>query len=168
MAPSCASARPTHSETLLIESTLLTRKKTRPSLRESCRREVRVRIETNADIVAARQQARALGTEAGFSICDCTLITTAVSEITRNILEYATRGDVTIRVIQKGPKRGIEIVAADQGPGIADIAQVMLDGYSTRRGMGIGLPGTKRLMTEFRITSIVGCGTTVVMKKWNG
>jgi serine/threonine-protein kinase RsbT len=128
--------------------------------------EVCVKIESPADIVAARQQARALATQAGFSICDSTLITTAISEMTRNILEYASHGEITISLLKNGNKHGVRIVATDQGPGIADISQVMQDGYSSRQGMGIGLPGTKRLMDEFEITSKIGKGTTITMKKW--
>ena len=131
------------------------------------RREVRVKIDSPADIVAARQQARALATQAGFSICDSTLITTAISEMTRNILEYARQGEVTISLLRNGTKCGVKIVARDHGPGIADISQVMQDGYSSRKGMGIGLPGTKRLMDEFEIRSKIGNGTTVTMKKWS-
>jgi serine/threonine-protein kinase RsbT len=117
--------------------------------------EVRVQICSAADIVSARQEARALAIEAGFSVCDSTLITTAISEITRNVLEYAEQGEVTISLLN------------DRGPGIANITQVMKDGYSSRQGLGIGLPGTKRLMDEFEIKSKVGSGTTVTMKKWN-
>lgn len=131
------------------------------------RREVRVKINSTADIVAARQQARALAVQAGFSICDSTLVTTAISEMTRNILEYARHGEVTISLLKNGTKNGVKIVASDHGPGIADISQVMQDGYSSRKGMGIGLPGTKRLMDEFEIRSKVGNGTTVTMKKWS-
>jgi serine/threonine-protein kinase RsbT len=131
------------------------------------RREVRVKINSTADIVAARQHARALATQAGFSICDSTLVTTAISEMTRNILEYARHGEVTISLLKNGTKNGVKIVARDHGPGIADIAQVMQDGYSSRKGMGIGLPGTKRLMDEFEIRSKIGNGTTVTMKKWS-
>ncbi len=130
-------------------------------------REVCVKIDSPADIVAARQQARALAMQAGFSICDSTLITTAISEMSRNILEYARQGEVTISLLKNGTKSGVKIVARDRGPGIADIAQVMQDGYSSRKGMGIGLPGTKRLMDEFEIRSKIGNGTTVTMKKWN-
>jgi len=129
--------------------------------------EVRVRIGSSADVVVARRQARELATEAGFSLCDSTLITTAISEMSRNILEYAQHGEVTICILKNGTKSGVKIVACDQGPGIADISQVMQDGYSSRKGMGIGLPGTKRLMDEFEIESKVGKGTTVTMKKWN-
>jgi serine/threonine-protein kinase RsbT len=129
--------------------------------------EVRVKISSAADIVAARQEARALAIEAGFSVCDSTLITTAISEITRNVLEYAKQGEVTISLLKNGTKNGVKIVVNDDGPGIANIAQVMKDGYSSRQGLGIGLPGTKRLMDEFEIRSKVGNGTTVTMKKWN-
>ncbi|HEU4522913.1 MAG TPA: anti-sigma regulatory factor [Thermoanaerobaculia bacterium] len=126
-----------------------------------------MKIDSAADIVAARQQARALATQAGFSICDSTLITTAISEMTRNILEYASSGELTISLLNNGSKSGLKIVASDRGPGIADVHQVMQDGYSSRKGMGIGLPGTRRLMDEFQIRSKVGNGTTITMKKWN-
>ena len=129
--------------------------------------EVRVKISSAADIVAARQEARALAIRAGFSICDSTLITTAISEMSRNVLEYAAEGEVTISLLKNGTKSGVKIVVHDCGPGIGDIAQVMKDGYSSRKGMGIGLPGTKRLMDEFEIRSKLGTGTTVTMKKWN-
>lgn len=161
----------TRTGAILIDLTHVNRpssqKKRSGSVRESCRRDVRVKIETADDIVLARQLARAVASEAGFSACDATLITTAVSEMTRNVLEYASRGEVAIAVVRHGRKEGVQISVRDQGPGITDVAQVMQDGYSSRRGMGIGLPGTKRLMDEFTITSTVGCGTTVVMKKWN-
>jgi serine/threonine-protein kinase RsbT len=130
------------------------------------RREVRVKIDLPADIVAARQQARALATQAGFSICDSTLITTAISEMTRNILEFASHGEVTLSLLKNGARSGVKIVASDHGPGIADIPKVMQDGYSSNNGLGIGLPGTKRLMDEFEIRSKIGKGTVVTMKKW--
>jgi len=129
--------------------------------------EIRVNIRASADIVVARQEGRALALSAGFSLCDSTLITTAISEIARNVLEYAETGEVTMTLLRNGVKSGVKIVVSDRGPGIADIAQVMKDGYSSRKGLGIGLPGTKRLMDEFEIRSRVGSGTTVTMKKWN-
>ena len=129
--------------------------------------EVRVSICSSADIVSARKEARALALQAGFSFCDSTLITAAISEIARNVLEYAQQGEVTISLLKNGTKAGVKIVVNDRGPGIADIGEVMKDGYSTRQGMGIGLPGTKRLMDEFEIRSRPGVGTTVTMKKWN-
>ena len=131
------------------------------------RHKVRVKIDSPADVVEARQQARALATQAGFSICDSTLITTAISEMTRNILEYASHGEIVISLLKNGSKNGVRIVARDHGPGIADVSVVMQDGYSSGKGMGMGLPGTKRLMDEFEIQSKIGKGTTVTMLKWN-
>jgi serine/threonine-protein kinase RsbT len=128
--------------------------------------EVRVRVQSSADIVAARQQGRALAVRAGFSSSNLTIIATAISEVARNIVEYAKEGDVFINVISNATKMGVEIVAADQGPGIADVSTVMRDGYSTGKGLGIGLPGARRLMDEFEIASEIGRGTTVTMKKW--
>ncbi|HTK83130.1 MAG TPA: anti-sigma regulatory factor [Bacteroidota bacterium] len=128
--------------------------------------EVRVQISSDADIVISRQKGRALAVEIGFTQVDLTLITTAISELTRNIVEYAKKGEVIIRSIHSGTKHGIEIVAHDDGPGIADVALAMQDGYSSRNSLGLGLPGTKRLMDEFDITSRLGAGTTVKIKKW--
>lgn len=128
--------------------------------------EARVEIRTLADIVAARRRGRELAAQVGFSNSNLTLITTAISEITRNIVEHAHSGEVTISVIRNGTKQGVKIVATDQGPGIADISTVMRDGYSTGKGLGIGLPGTKRLMDEFEISSTIGKGTVITMKKW--
>jgi len=125
-----------------------------------------VRIQSSADIVAARQEGRALASRAGFSSSNLTVIATAISEIARNIVEYAKEGEVTIMLINDGPRKGVEVIATDRGPGIPDIATVMRDGYSTGRGMGIGLPGARRLMDEFEISSEVGKGTTVRMRKW--
>jgi len=128
--------------------------------------EVCVPIRSSGDIVAARQQGRALATLAGFSSSELTIIATAISEIARNIVEYADQGEVTITLLDGTHKRGVEIIAEDQGPGIADVSTVMRDGFSTGKGMGIGLPGAKRLMDEFEIQSALGHGTTVKMKKW--
>jgi serine/threonine-protein kinase RsbT len=130
--------------------------------------QVHVRIQNSADIVAARQQGRALASQAGFSHSNLTIIATAISEVARNIVEYAKEGEVIITLISDTTKKGVEIVAADQGPGIADIATVMRDGYSTGKGLGIGLPGARRLMDEFAIASTIGTGTIVTMKKWVG
>jgi anti-sigma regulatory factor (Ser/Thr protein kinase) len=128
--------------------------------------EVHVRIQSSADIVAARQQARALATRAGFSHSSLTIIATAVSEVARNIVEYAQEGEVIITLINDATNKGVEIVAADQGPGVADVATFMVDGYSTGTGLGLGLRGSRRLMDEFAIASEMGKGTTVTMKKW--
>lgn len=127
---------------------------------------VRVPIHIDADIVIARQQGRALATKLGFSGSDLTIIATAISEVARNILEYAGNGEIKVSLVQQGSKVGIAVVAKDEGPGIRDIAQAMQDGFSTGRGLGLGLPGTRRLMDEFDIVSKVGKGTTVTLKKW--
>jgi serine/threonine-protein kinase RsbT len=129
-------------------------------------REVRVRIQSSTDIVSARQQGRALAAQAGFSSSNLTIIATAISEVARNIVEYAKEGEVVLTLVNNGHRKGLQIVASDEGPGIADIATVMRDGYSTGKGLGIGLPGSRRLMDEFEITSQVGRGTTVTMRKW--
>ena len=128
--------------------------------------QVQVRIQCSADIVAARQQGRALASQAGFSHSNLTIIATAISEVARNIVEYAKEGQLIITLLSDATRKGVEIVASDAGPGIADIATVMRDGYSTGKGLGIGLPGARRLMDEFAITSTVGAGTIVIMKKW--
>lgn len=128
--------------------------------------QVHVRIQNSADIVAARQQGRNLAAQAGFSHSNLTIIATAISEVARNIVEYATEGEVIITLISDASKKGVEIIAADNGPGIADVTTVMRDGFSTGKGLGIGLPGARRLMDEFAIASAVGNGTVVTMKKW--
>jgi serine/threonine-protein kinase RsbT len=128
--------------------------------------EVRVRIQTPADVVVARQQGRTLASRLGFSNSNLTIIATAISEVTRNIVEYAKEGEVSITLVENGTRRGVRIVASDRGPGIPDITVVMRDGYSTGQGLGIGLPGSRRLMDDFEIQSTVGTGTTVTMTKW--
>ena len=128
--------------------------------------ECRVRIDSLDDIVTARQQARHLASRVGFSKCNLTLIATAISEIGRNAVEYAQGAEVIISMIQDRTRMGVKIVVTDHGPGIADLSAVMRDGYSTMNRLGIGLPGTRRLMDEFEIASEVGFGTTVTMKKW--
>jgi serine/threonine-protein kinase RsbT len=128
--------------------------------------QVHVRIQSSADIVVARQQGRALAMQAGLTSGDLAIIATAISEVARNIVEYAKEGDVIFTHVQVAQRQGIEVIAADHGPGIADVALVMRDGYSSGKGLGIGLPGARRLMDEFEITSEVGKGTTVRMTKW--
>ena len=125
-----------------------------------------VRIERDSDVVTARQIGRKIAGEIGFSGSDLTLIATAISEIARNIVVYALRGEVTMSLARNGVRRGLLIVARDQGPGIPDIALAMRDGFSTAKSLGLGLPGAKRLMDEFEILSEVGKGTTIVMRKW--
>ena len=123
-------------------------------------------IRSEADIVTPRLQARALGAQLGFSPSEQTAVATAVSEVARNILLYAQQGEILLRIIQEGSRRGIAFVARDKGPGIPNIALALQDGYSTGKGLGLGLPGVRRLMDEFSITSEVGRGTTVSATKW--
>jgi serine/threonine-protein kinase RsbT len=130
------------------------------------RNEARVEITSTMDIVSARQEGRALAQELGFAGSEVTLIAAAISEVARNIVDYARRGEIVLAGVQNGRKHGIKIVARDEGPGIADIAQAMQYGFSTQKRPGVGLPGAKWLMDEFDIESVVGKGTVVTMKKW--
>lgn len=129
--------------------------------------ELRVPIHSAQDVVSARQAGRALAKQLGFDDLAVTLITTAISEVARNILEHAERGEILLRPRNHGARHGVSVVASDRGPGIPDIARAMQYGYSTRRGLGVGLPGAKWLMDEFRLESEVGAGTTVTMTKWH-
>ncbi len=128
--------------------------------------ELRLPIAADVDVVQARQQGREVAANAGFTSGDQTVIAAAISEIARNILMYAKRGEIVLSVVANGDRQGVVVVARDQGPGIRDIARALQDGYSTSGGLGLGLPGAKRLMDEFELTSAVGQGTTVTMKKW--
>ena len=128
--------------------------------------ETRVPINSATDIVTARQKGRALATGLGFSGADLTLIATAISEVARNIVDHAKQGEIILCEAHQGNRHGISITAKDEGPGIKDVFQAMQYGYSTRNGLGVGLPGAKWLMDEFCIYSKVGKGTTVTMKKW--
>ncbi len=123
-------------------------------------------IRSDLDIVIARTMARDSAKLLGFGAIDQARIATAVSELARNIFLYAGTGTVTVREVEKSGRKGIEIVCEDQGPGIANIDVVMQDGYSTSRGMGMGLPGAKRLMDDFSIRSQEGVGTTITCRKW--
>jgi serine/threonine-protein kinase RsbT len=126
----------------------------------------RVPIRADPDIVIARQQGRALAATLALSTSDLTLIAAAISEVARNILTYARSGEIELLVVQEGNRQGIMVIARDQGPGIPNISQALQDGYTTGNGLGLGLPGAKRLMDEFEVISAPGEGTTVTMKKW--
>ncbi len=123
-------------------------------------------IRSDLDIVIARTLARDTAKSLGFGAIDQARIATAVSELARNIFLYAGTGSVTVREIDRSGRKGIEIICEDQGPGIPDVKLVMQDGYSTSRGMGMGLPGAKRLMDEFDIRSHEGVGTKITCRKW--
>ena len=129
--------------------------------------EASVTVTTDVDIVAARKIGRALAVQVGFSGGEATLVATAISELARNILLYAREGRIQIQPVERGPKRGLIVVASDHGPGIADIQRALQDGFSTSGRLGLGLPGVKRLMDEFEIESGASNGTTVTVKKWN-
>jgi RNA polymerase sigma factor (sigma-70 family) len=126
----------------------------------------RVPVERDADVVVARQKARVIAVRAGFSGTDLTLIATAVSEIARNIVKFARRGEFTFSIVTESGRTGLLMIARDSGPGIPDVERALRDGYSTYRGLGLGLPGARRLMDEFDIVTEVGKGTTVTMTKW--
>ncbi|HZC81777.1 MAG TPA: anti-sigma regulatory factor [Nitrospiraceae bacterium] len=123
-------------------------------------------INSDKDIVLARQKGRALATELGFGSGDATLIATAISELARNIVSYARKGQITLKRVNGVNRQGLSVIASDNGPGIPDIRQALRDGFSTSGSLGLGLPGVRRLMDEFEITSQSGRGTTVVVKKW--
>jgi serine/threonine-protein kinase RsbT len=124
-------------------------------------------IGSEHDILTARQRGRELAEQAGFSGSDLTVLATAISEIARNIVQYAGRGEIVFSLVERDVgNRGLAIVARDQGPGISDVELAMQDGYSTGRSLGLGLPGARRLMDEFDIQSRPGEGTTVTMTKW--
>ena len=123
-------------------------------------------VKADVDVLTARQRARVLVSGLRFSTSELTLIATAISEVARNIVTYAGRGEIVLRIVQRGPRQGLLVITRDQGPGIADIARAMEDGYSTSRSLGLGLPGSKRLMDEFELASELGKGTEVTMTKW--
>jgi serine/threonine-protein kinase RsbT len=128
--------------------------------------EEKVCIEREGDVVTARQKGRELAQSVGFSGSDLTLIATAISEIARNIVVYAHRGEISLNAVSDDQRQGIVIIATDEGPGIPDIARAMEDGFSTGKSLGLGLPGARRLMDEFDIISEIGKGTVITMKKW--
>ncbi|MGI8901757.1 MAG: sigma-70 family RNA polymerase sigma factor [Nocardioides sp.] len=145
----------------LISSSLLDRRVT-----TTAESEIRVAITRDADVVTARQRGRGVAADLGFTATELTLIATAISEIARNIVKFAERGEMLISLVTESGRRGITVVARDVGPGIEDLDQAMRDGYSTYAGLGLGLPGAKRLMDEFDVVTEVGKGTTVTMTKW--
>lgn len=126
----------------------------------------RISIRCDADLVAARREVHAIGGQLGLVNFDLALAATALLELAHNVLEHAGRGEIVLGIVHDGPRQGLSIVAHDDGPGIVDVELAMRDGYSTTGSLGLGLPGVRRLMDEFAITSIVGRGTTVVVRKW--
>jgi len=129
-------------------------------------REVHIPITSDADMVPARAQGRALALSLGFSTTDATLIATAISEIARNILVHVGRGELVMRSLQERNRRGLVVIATDDGPGIRDVEAALEHGRASRGGLGLGLPGARRLMDEFHVVSKPDSGTTVTMTKW--
>jgi anti-sigma regulatory factor (Ser/Thr protein kinase) len=128
--------------------------------------ELRVAIDGDEDLVPARAQARSLAEQLGFTRTDATLIATAISEIARNIVVHVGRGEIELRPVQEEHRCGLVVIARDAGPGIPNVQAALRDGYAGTTGLGLGLPGARRLMDEFDIVSEPGCGTTVTMTKW--
>jgi serine/threonine-protein kinase RsbT len=138
-----------------------------PALAQTAAADTTVDIATDRDIVAARQWGRTVVSRLGFSATETTLVATAVSELARNIVLYAGRGEIVLRPIEEAGRRGILVIARDNGPGIPDLQRALRGGYSTRGGLGMGLSGTTRLVDEFEIASAAGSGTTVVVTMWS-
>ncbi|WP_018616679.1 anti-sigma regulatory factor [Segetibacter koreensis] len=126
----------------------------------------RMVIEKEQDVVPYRNRVKEFAVKIGMSLVNQTKLITAASELVRNMLKYANGGVTTIEVISKGRENGIRLIFEDKGPGIADIKLAMKDGFSTGKSLGLGLPGAKRLSSEFDIKSTVGKGTTVTLIKW--
>lgn len=129
-------------------------------------RSTRLSIANEIDLVRARQEVRVQAQALGFSLVDQTRITTAVSELIRNMMKYAGGGTMELEAVRNGVRAGLRIICVDKGPGIPDIGMAMKEGYSTSNGLGYGLPGTKRLVDEFDIWSEIGKGTRVTISKW--
>jgi serine/threonine-protein kinase RsbT len=128
--------------------------------------DVVVEIRSDSDLVTARAEARALAARLGFSRTDATLIATAISEIARNIVVHVGRGQIAMRLVQEDRRHGLVAVATDEGPGIRDLDAALAGGNASRGGLGLGLPGARRLMDEFEVSCGPERGTRVTMTKW--
>lgn len=128
--------------------------------------EVRVPINADADLVTARAEGRAMAERLGFPRPGPTLVATAISEIARNIVVHVGSGEIVLRPLHEADRYGLVVIASDDGPGIRDVEAALHDEYSGRGGLGLGLPGARRLMDEFDLESDADNGTTVTMKKW--
>jgi len=130
------------------------------------RDEKKIIILDAADVAKASSEAMRLGKIAGFSHTQQYMIATSVSELGTNIYRYAREGEITVRLLENGNKKGIEIIAHDKGPGITDLEAAMKDHFSTSGSLGLGLPGVNRMMDEFEIDSKPGTGTRIIARKW--
>lgn len=127
---------------------------------------VEMEIVREVDVIPFRNRVKEHAVKIGMGLVNQTKLITSASELARNMLKYAKGGKATIEVVNRGRENGIRLTFADKGPGIPNVAVAMKDGYSTTKSLGLGLPGTKRLMSEFKIESEVGKGTTVTVIKW--
>lgn len=123
-------------------------------------------IVREVDVIPFRNRVKEFATKIGMGLVNQTKLITSASELARNMLKYANGGNVTLEVVSRGRENGIRLVFKDEGPGIADIDLAMKDGFSTTKSLGLGLPGTKRLVSDFKLESVVGKGTTVTIIKW--
>ncbi|HET8624091.1 MAG TPA: anti-sigma regulatory factor [Gemmatimonadales bacterium] len=123
-------------------------------------------IRSSADVVAVRQATRALAERIGLSLVDQTKLVTAASELARNTLDYGGGGTVRLESVENGVRRGVRLTFEDSGPGIANVAEALKDGFSTGNGLGLGLGGARRLVNEFAIESTPGQGTRVTIARW--
>lgn len=128
--------------------------------------EVTLPVATEQDLVEARSAGREFAGNAGCSAVERTIVCTVISELARNIIVYGGGGEIALSLLRRGERRGIRIVARDCGPGIPDLEQALTDGYSTIGALGLGLPGTRRIVDEFMMQSEVARGTTVTAVKW--
>lgn len=123
-------------------------------------------IRSSADVVSVRQAARALAEQVGFSLVDQTKLVTAASELARNTIDYGGGGSVRLELVENGVRRGVRLTFEDQGPGIADLNLALTDGYTSGRGLGLGLGGARRLVNDFTIESTPGTGTRIMIARW--
>jgi len=137
-----------------------------PQLNPEVEAETCVPVASVNDIVTARLKGRALAERLGFTAGEATLVATAISELARNIVQYAGKGDIVLRSADNGGRRGIVVVARDHGPGIGDVKMAVQSGYSTSGGLGLGLPGVRRIVDDFQVVSERHLGTTVTVTKW--
>jgi serine/threonine-protein kinase RsbT len=128
--------------------------------------EVRVAIKSDADLVTARAEGRAMAERLGFPRPAPTLIATAISEIARNIVVHVGQGEIILKPFEDANRFGLVVIAIDEGPGIRDVEAALRDDYSGRGGLGLGMPGARRLMDDFEVESDADTGTTVTMRKW--
>jgi serine/threonine-protein kinase RsbT len=137
-----------------------------PAIVDPGRPVIRVDIVENEDVVVVRQRAREQSLRAGFSLLETTKLVTAASELARNTLEHGGGGYAELEVCTDGRRRGVRMRFVDEGPGIPDIEQAMRDGFTTGKGLGLGLGGSRRLLSEFEIQTVPGSGTKITVIRW--